>query len=152
MSDPVFSYDHSVQVNAAPEKVYEVVSDLSRTGEWSPMNTGGQWLDAGGGNVGDWFDGHNKMGPMEWTAKVEITEAERGKEFGFWTMGKAANVVHWRYSIEPAAGGAKVTEHYRLYTPPDAIANSPGGVAGWCETVKGNIQQSLEGIKAAAEK
>jgi hypothetical protein len=151
MSDPIFSYDHSVDVSASPDTVYDTLCDLGRTGEWSPMNLGGEWLDGGTGKVGDWFEGQNKMGKMEWKAKVEITEADRPARFGFWTMGKEANLVHWSYSIEPAGDGAKLTQHYRLYNAPDGIAKGPGGVEGWCQAVQGNIQQSCAGIKAAAE-
>lgn len=151
MSDPIFSYDHSVDVSAAPDTVYDTLSNLSRTGEWSPMNLGGEWLDGGTGQVGDWFEGQNKVGKMEWKAKVEVTEADRPSRFGFWTMGKEANMVHWSYSIEPAGDGAKLTQHYRLYNAPDGIAKGPGGVEAWCESVQGNIQQSCAGIKAAAE-
>ena len=39
---------HHVEVTkviaAAPERVYELVSDLPRMGEWSPENTGGTWI------------------------------------------------------------------------------------------------------------
>jgi Polyketide cyclase / dehydrase and lipid transport len=151
MSDPIFSHDHSVEVNATPEKVYDTLSDLGRASEWSPMSVGGEWLDGGTGQVGDWFEGQNRAGKMEWKAKVEITEADRPERFGFWTMGQQANVVHWSYSIEPAGSGAKLTQHYRLYNAPESIAKSPGGVEAWCEAVQGNMQRSCDGIKAVAE-
>ena len=39
---------HHVEVTkviaATPERVYELVSDLPRMGEWSPENTGGSWI------------------------------------------------------------------------------------------------------------
>ncbi|MFN0030426.1 MAG: SRPBCC family protein [Acidimicrobiales bacterium] len=152
MSDPVFSHDDSIEISASPEAVYALVSNMARYGEWSPQNVGGEWLDGGNGTVGDWFEGRNKAGKMEWTAKAEITEASPGQEFGFWTMGKEANVVHWRYSMEPAGNGTKLNEHYRLYNPPEQIAK--GGEAalqGWCEGVKANISTMLANIKASAE-
>ncbi|MQA13303.1 MAG: hypothetical protein GEV09_03775 [Pseudonocardiaceae bacterium] len=31
----------TVQLAAAPERVWELVSDITRMGEWSPENTGG---------------------------------------------------------------------------------------------------------------
>jgi Polyketide cyclase / dehydrase and lipid transport len=33
----------SIEINASPEAVYDLVSDLPRMGEWSPENIGGEW-------------------------------------------------------------------------------------------------------------
>ncbi len=152
MSDPIFSYDQSIEIGASPAKVYALVSDMARYGEWSPLSMGGKWLDSGTGKVGDWFEGHNRMGKMEYDAKVEITEADEGKDFGFWTMGQAANIVHWRYSMQASAAGTTLTEHYRMYTAPPAMAKGGDAVVkGWTDSVSGNITQMLEGIKSAAE-
>lgn len=152
MSDPVFSHDDAIEIAASPEAVYGLVSDMARYGEWSVQNVGGAWLDGGTGKVGDWFEGQNKAGKMEWTAKVEITEATPGAEFGFWTMGQEANIVHWRYSLEPSGSGTRLSEHYRLYNPPAQIAK--GGeeaLKGWCEGVKTGVSAMLASIKASAE-
>lgn len=152
MSEPLFSHDDHIDIAASPDAVYSLVSDMTRYGEWSTQNVGGQWLDGGSGAVGDWFEGRNKAGKMEWTAKVEITEATPGREFGFWTLGREANVAHWRYSLEPTATGTRLGEHYRLHTVPDAIAKGgDAAVAGWCEGVKAGVSAMLAAIKATAE-
>ncbi len=152
MSEPIFSHDDFTEIAAPPEAVYALVSDMARYGEWSTQNVGGEWLDGGSGNVGDWFEGHNKAGKMEWKAKVEVTEAAPGQEFGFWTLGREANIAHWRYSLEATAGGTRLGEHYRLHTVPDGIAR--GGetaVANWCEGVKASVSTMLTNVKQAAE-
>jgi Polyketide cyclase / dehydrase and lipid transport len=33
----------SIEIQASPEAVYDLVSDLPRMGEWSPENIGGEW-------------------------------------------------------------------------------------------------------------
>ena len=43
----------SIEINASPEAVYDLVSDLPRMGEWSPENVGGEWQGGGRGQVGD---------------------------------------------------------------------------------------------------
>ena len=147
-----FRVQRSVSIKAPPEAVYALVSDMTRYGEWSTQNVGGEWLDGGSGKVGDWFEGRNKAGKMEWTAKAEVTEATPGREFGFWTLGRAANIVHWRYSMEPTAAGTRLGEHYRLHTVPDGIAKGgEAAVNGWCEGVKVSVAAMLANIKAAAE-
>jgi uncharacterized protein YndB with AHSA1/START domain len=57
MSNPVVV---SKEVNASPETVFAMVSDLTRMGEWSPENQGGQWVKgATGPAVGAQFKGRN---------------------------------------------------------------------------------------------
>ncbi|MBJ7509613.1 MAG: SRPBCC family protein, partial [Ilumatobacteraceae bacterium] len=34
----------SKEVNATPQAVWALVSDLPRMGEWSPENQGGEWV------------------------------------------------------------------------------------------------------------
>lgn len=48
-------------IAAAPERVWALVSDVTRTGEWSPENVGGTWLDgARGPAVRARFRGSNR--------------------------------------------------------------------------------------------
>jgi hypothetical protein len=54
----------SIEINASPEAVYDLVSDLPRMGEWSPENIGGEW-QGGRGKVDDHFLGHNRPGGSE---------------------------------------------------------------------------------------
>ncbi|MSZ72613.1 MAG: hypothetical protein F2716_09825, partial [Actinobacteria bacterium] len=32
------------EISVAPEKIWAMVSDLPRMGEWSPENRGGEWI------------------------------------------------------------------------------------------------------------
>ena len=54
---------------AAPsEKVWALVTDLPRMGEWSPENAGGEWVQgATGPALGSVFQGKNKNGIRRWT-------------------------------------------------------------------------------------
>lgn len=69
ISAPIFCYGRAMtynvavvrEVSASPEKVWSLVTDLPRMGEWSPENLGGEWLDgATGAAVGAKFRGNNK--------------------------------------------------------------------------------------------
>ena len=43
----------SIEINASPEAIYDLISALQRMGEWSPENIGGEWQGSGSGQVGD---------------------------------------------------------------------------------------------------
>lgn len=54
-------------IDAPAERVWTMVSDLPRMGEWSPENVGGEWLgDASGPETGARFVGRNENGRKTW--------------------------------------------------------------------------------------
>ena len=107
----------TVHIDAPPDAVWSLVSDVTRIGSYSPETFEAEWLDgAEGPAVGAKFRGHvkrNGKGPVYWTTCV-VTDCVPGVEFGFdvLTGGRALN--HWAYRIEPSGDGADVTESFRL--------------------------------------
>src|SRR5436305_15341533 len=97
----------TVHVDAPPEQVWRLVSDITNTGKFSPETLEAEWIDGSTGpEVGARFRGHvkrNGRGPMYWT-KCTVTESEPGKvfEFGVETNGRVLNT--WRYELAPADG------------------------------------------------
>ena len=107
----------TVHMAAPPEKIWALVSDVTKIGRYSPETFEGEWLDgATGPAVGVRFRGHvkrNGIGPIYWT-EATITECEPGRvfEFGVGKPGKALNT--WRYELTPQGDGTDVTESFRL--------------------------------------
>ncbi len=107
----------TVHIAAPPDRVWEVVSDVTRIGRYSPETFDAEWLDgATGPAVGARFRGHvkrNGKGPTYWAA-CTVTACEPGREFTFGVgrPGKALNT--WSYRLEPAGDGTDVTESFRL--------------------------------------
>jgi uncharacterized protein YndB with AHSA1/START domain len=102
---------------APPERVWRLVSDVTRIGEFSPETFEGEWIDgATGPAVGARFRGHvrrNGRGPVYWT-KCTVTACEPGREFGF-NVGVGDRAVNmWRYKLEPSGDGTDVTESFEL--------------------------------------
>ena len=42
---PGRTYEQSIIIEATPEALYDLVSDITRTGEWSPVCTACWWDD-----------------------------------------------------------------------------------------------------------
>jgi ribosome-associated toxin RatA of RatAB toxin-antitoxin module len=105
----------SAHISAPPEKVYAVVSDVTRMGEWSPECVNVTWADgADGPVVGAQFHGTNKRNDNEWTTPNTILVADEGKEFA-WVVGTADfQVTRWRFVFDAENGGTKVTESFEL--------------------------------------
>ena len=64
----------TTEIAAPVDKVWDLVSDLTRMHEWSPENDTVTWLKGATGSVpGATFKGTNKSGKKEWATKVTRT-------------------------------------------------------------------------------
>ncbi len=105
------SYSETLTVGAAPEAVYDLVSDVTRTGEWSPICQAA-WWDAGDGPRADaWFTGRNQTGDTVWETRSRVEVADRPREFA-WLV--SDGFVRWGYRLDPVDGGTELTESWQL--------------------------------------
>jgi hypothetical protein len=114
----------STHIDAQPEAIYAVVSDVTRMGEWSPERAGAEWAEGfDGPTVGAQFHGHNKRNGNEWTTPNTILVADAGREFA-WVVGTPDfQVCRWRFTFEPRDGGTLVTEGFELGDQPVGFAS-----------------------------
>ena len=146
-------------VDASAEAVYDLVADITRTGEWSPENQGGEWLDgATGPQVGARFRGRNKR-KLSWSTTAVVTESRRGAAFGF-AVGKAAPEhpeTTWRYTFTPSGSGCDVTEQCEIVQEPGPVGRFLTKVAtgvSWADRPRDVVQGmevTLRRLAAAAE-
>jgi uncharacterized protein YndB with AHSA1/START domain len=101
-------------IAAPPEKIWALVTDLPRMGEWSPENAGGKWVKgATGPALGSVFEGTNKNGRFRrWTTNVTIIACEPNTLFEFAVTSGPLAVATWRYEFEKTEAGCRVTESW----------------------------------------
>jgi hypothetical protein len=109
----------SVHVNASPAEVWDLVTDVTRIGEFSPETFEAKWRRGyDHAEVGAKFKGHvkrNGVGPTYWSGcTVTQCETERLFEFAVGTDDIAVN--NWGYRLQAQNGGTLVTEYFRLET------------------------------------
>jgi Polyketide cyclase / dehydrase and lipid transport len=101
----------SKAVAAPEERVFSLVSDLARMGEWSPEATGGRWLEpATGPAAGARFRGTNGSGLRRWSSVATVTDYDPPRRFAFGVVAVGLSVSEWAYTIEPSPSGCTVTE------------------------------------------
>jgi uncharacterized protein YndB with AHSA1/START domain len=137
----------TIHIEAPPEKVYAMISDVTRMGEWSPETHTCEWIEgATGPAVGARFKGSNKRGILRWSTKPTVTVADPGKEFAF-DVGKD---TRWSYTFAPKDGGTDLTESFealryllifKILTPPKRRKRQ----------LQDNVEQTVQRIKQAAE-
>ena len=146
----------STKVAAPPDKVYALVSDVTKYGDWSPENLSGVWIDgASGPAVGARFKGKNKR-RLPWTTTSKVTKAD-GSTFEFET-GKKAD-TRWRYDVRAGddAGSSEVTETVEVLTEPGAVLRWLTKLATgipWDQRMadlEQGMRTTLDGVRRTAE-
>lgn len=140
-------------IAAPPEKVWEMVSDITRMGEWSPGNTGGRWiLGASGPAVDAKFLGFNKRGFARWITTCKVTECDRPNAFSFRVL---ENKMKWGFRLAPTEDGGTLLTQWRDRDKPPmlpvrlvATALFQGKVD---EEMVDGMNRTLAAIKAKAE-
>jgi hypothetical protein len=146
----------TVQVDASPQRVWTLVSDVTNTGRFSPETFEAEWL--GGATrpaMGVRFRGHVRRNGKNWLVywtQCTITKCEPGREFAFEVKGpRGRPSVIWSYHFEPVGDGTNVTERFELG---ESLAmRFYAAIAGKSRTQTNisNMRATLERIKAVAE-
>jgi hypothetical protein len=113
------SYRESILVACPPDELYDLVSDVTRMGEWSPICAACWWDDGGGPRPGAWFTGRNQTPERTWETRSQVVVADPGREFAFEVN---HGFVRWGYTFTPASGGTELTESWNFL---------PKGIAGF---------------------
>lgn len=138
-------------ISETPDRLYALVTDISRMGEWSPECRRCEWIEgASGPVVGARFRGHNRIANHRWTTTSRVTVAEPGREFAFSVIGKDRESTRWRYHFELSDEGTVVTESYEFLWAPlvHVITNI---LMRRDKRLRRGMQQTLNRLKATAE-
>ncbi len=107
----------SIVIAGDPDDLYDLVADVTRMGEWSPVCKECWWENDDARGLGAWFVGRNELPERTWKTRSEVVAAERGREFAFIVGGSYAR---WGYTFTPVDGGTRVTESWEFL--PDGVA------------------------------
>jgi uncharacterized protein YndB with AHSA1/START domain len=145
----------STTVDAPAERIYDLVSDITRMGEWSPENAGGRWLgDAPGPAVGARFKGRNQKGWRRWSTTCEVIEADPGEAFAFRvTSVGGLRVATWRYRLAEDGSTTTVSEDWidDRAGVMKRLGRLVSGVADRASYNRSGMEETLANLKAAAE-
>ena len=146
-----------VYVEAPPEQVWQLVTDVTRMGDWSPECRRCEWERGHSGPVaGARFRGHNRRGWLRWSMPCAVTEADKDKTFAFETVPafpfKKGVQTRWRFEFQQSDGGTTLTESFEVLWYSRVIAwLFFGGSAARLEQMRRGLADTLARIKAAAE-
>ncbi len=152
MSD-VETLQYAVDIAAPPERVWSLVTDLSRMARWSPQVVR-TFVRGGPVQQGTRAFNVNRKGLLVWPTRSKVVIFEPHREFGFRVKD---NATIWAFVLEPVeGGGTRLVQERRA---PDGITPIStrlqdavlGGVESFTEELRAGMQQTLTRIKADAE-
>lgn len=154
MSD--LSYSESIVIASSPDALYELVSDVTRMGEWSPVCKACWWDEGDGPRVGAMFTGRNEVPERTWETRSEVVAAEPGQEFA-WVVAEPPTRARWGFTLRAVDGGTELTESWEL--PPEGAAffgqrwgdDTPAQLQIRADLAKSGIPATLAAIKKTAE-
>ncbi len=149
------SVNVSREIEAPRERVWGLVTDLERMGEWSNENTGGRWLDgATTASIGAQFRGANRNGVHRWSTRVTVTDLQPTERFSFRVTYLGLPISAWTYTFEPTAEGCRVTESWTDQRPGwfKPLAQLATGVHNRTDHTQTSIEHTLAQLAQAAER
>ena len=139
----------SVQMEATPEAVWKVVSDLRRMPEFSPELR--RAFVRGEPGVGTTILGINRRGLVAWPTTSRVVRWEPGRAVAWKTRESGAT---WLYELAAEGSGTSVTARRVLprFTRGTALlAPVIGGAAGHDRELAAGLHATLERIKDVVE-
>jgi uncharacterized protein YndB with AHSA1/START domain len=142
-----------VQVGAAPERVWQVLTDLSRMPAWSPELVRMVPLKRGGLRLGQWYLGINRRGAVVWPTRSVVTALEPGSTVTWDTRSSGAR---WIYEVQPHDGGTRVTMTRpvprRLTVGSKVFATVLlGGADSHADELEEGMRQTLDRLRGTVE-
>jgi len=108
-----------VEVPAAPDAVWSVLSDVTRIGEWSHECRDGAWLDEPPARTGARFRGRNRNGPARWGRVCVVTEWDPPRRFAYRTEGSwVGDSTAWTFTLQAAGSGTRIVQSFRVLSLP----------------------------------
>lgn len=105
-----------VWVDAPPERVWALVSDVQLMPSMSEELQAVEWLDgATGPGVGAKFVGHSRHEALgEWSTTSHVIECEPGRVFAWAVQDPARPTAVWRFRLAGKDGGTQLSEWMRM--------------------------------------
>ena len=148
---PALAVQASRLIDAPPDRLYALLSDVTTMGSRSPEARDAVWL-SGGGEVGSRFKGSNRIKAMRWTTVATVTVADPGRRFAFVTSAPSRST--WTYELSPQRGGTLVTESVVKHDAqplPIRWLQRLAGVTDRAASLRHGIESTLERLAAAVE-
>lgn len=155
------STEVDVLINAGPEMVWALVTDIELPARFSSEFNGAVWLDGATQPVlGARFAGRNEHEAIgTWETTATVIELEPLRVFGWCIGDPAAPSAAWRFTLTPEGAATRLTQWMRMGPAPSGINFAIDAMPDKESRIlhrrlaehRANMTSTLEGIKVLAE-
>ena len=141
----------TVDIDAPPERVWSLVTDLPRMASWSPQVV--RTFVRGPVQRGTHAVNLNRRGLLVWPTRSKVVVFEPHREFAFRVR---ENGTIWAFVLEPTTAGTRLVQERRAPHGLKPISTRLqdavlGGVDTFTGELREGMRETLERIKADAE-
>ncbi|MFJ2651450.1 SRPBCC family protein [Streptomyces sp. NPDC087420] len=138
-----FAFTRRVWVDAPPPRVYDLVSDVSAIGRWSPNATEVTFDEGAGPRAGAWFSGRNHKDGRQWTTRSQIVRADPGAAFTFVVGGAEDGIVRWSWTLRPQGRGTVVEQSWQLLRLDPVLGTTRGDLEALRDYMTNSAETTL---------
>lgn len=138
-----FAFTRGAWVDASPARVYDLVSDVSGIGRWSPNASDVSFDQGSGPRAGDWFSGRNHRGGKEWTTRSQVVRADPGAAFTFVVGGAGDGIVQWGWTLRPQGRGTVVQQSWHLLRLDPVLGATRGDLDALRDYMTNSVETTL---------
>ena len=140
-------------IDAPADRVWDLLTDLSRMPDWSPELVRMVPLKRGGLREGQWYLGINRRKAVVWPSRSVVAVVEPGRSLAWDTKSSGAR---WIWELIPEGDRTRVVHRRpvpRALTPIGKVfaANFLGGADEHADELEAGMAQTVSGLKAAVE-
>jgi hypothetical protein len=149
------------RIQAEPDAVWAVVTDIDLPARFSPELQSVEWLDgATGVAVGNRFRGTNQREDLgEWQSVSVVAEVEPGRRWVWEVHGADGVMATWGFEVDPGRDAVRVRQWARMGPEPsgvtvaiDAAPDKEGRIISYrLDEWRRSMAANLAGIKALLE-
>lgn len=110
-----FQISETIRIDAPPERVWALITDVRRIVDFSPECIRVQWIGgATGAEVGARFAGTSRVGAFEWTRNCTIVEVRERRLFSYeaWDEPDEAPQSRWSFEITEDDAGTVLQQRF----------------------------------------
>ncbi|AEM84320.1 SRPBCC family protein [Streptomyces violaceusniger] len=141
-----YAFTRRAWVDAAPARVYGLVSDVSAIGRWSPNADDVAFEPGAGPWAGAWFGGRNRRNGKEWTTRSQIVRADPGAAFGFVVGGAENGIVRWEWTLTPRGRGTVVQQSWELLRLDPVLGTTRTDLEALRRYMAGSVETTLTAL------
>ena len=148
-----------VDVEAPPQRLWGLISDVTLPARFSDEFQGAEWLDGDGPRVGARFVGRNSIGERQWETTSHVVACDEPRLFAWNVSDAETPSAQWRFELDRVGSSTRLRQCMTMgpgrsgttRAMQDDPDNAMQILAARRATLRRNMELTVQGIKQLAE-